>query len=77
MCKVLFWMFFSVQETYEASPALWKQWFTESNTCKPVIPGRTSADVVEQNAYSSNIGATKSVSQEATQSCGPKGLPLG
>ena len=67
----------SVQKAYKASPSLWKQWFTESNTCRPVIPGRTFADVVKQNAYSCNIGASKSVPLEATQLCGLKGVPLG
>ena len=65
------------QQAYKAPFALWKQWLTDSNTCKPVIPGRTFADVVKQNAYSCNISAKKSVPLEATQMYKPKGIPPG
>ena len=65
------------QQAYKAPFALWKQWLTDSNTCKPVIPSRTFAGVVKQNAYSCNISAKKSVPLEATQMYKPKGMPPG
>ena len=42
-----------------------------------MIPGRTFADVVKQNAYSCNTSAKKSVPLEASQMLKPKDMPPG
>ena len=62
-----------VKKAFKAPFPLWKQWLLDSNTCKPVVPGRTFADVVKQNAYSCNNSAKNSVPLEATQMCKPQG----
>ena len=64
-----------VKKAYKASFALWKQWLLDSNSCKPVVPGRTFADVVKQNAYSCNTSAKKSVPLEVNQVCRLQGRP--
>ena len=56
-----------VHTAYRAPHSVWKQWFTESNRCKPVVLIRTFADVVKQNAYSHNISGNKSGPLEAIQ----------
>ena len=43
-----------VQTANRALHLIWKQWLTGSNMCKPLVPGRTFADVDKQNAYSHN-----------------------
>ena len=63
-----------VNKAYKAPFSLWKQWLLDSNTCKPMVPGRTFADVVKQNAYSSNSSGKKSVPLEAIQMFKPKGM---
>ena len=57
--------------------SLWKQWLSDSNSCKPLVPGRTFADVVKQNADSCNTSAKKFVPLEATQMHKPEGMSPG
>ena len=63
---------FYVNKAYKAPFLLWKQWLLDSKT---VVPGRTFADVVKQNAYSSNTSGKKSVPLEAIQMYKLKGMP--
>ena len=63
------------EKAYKASVSLWKQWLNDIVTCTPVIPGRTFADVVKQNAYSCNTSAKKSVPLEVTQMHKLMGMP--
>ena len=66
-----------VHKGNKAPHSVWKQWLSESNTCKPVVTGRTFADVVKQNPYSCNISADKSEPLEVMQVVSRKGKPLG